>query len=164
MWSNVEATRRVGDHCAKDVAPGGELHDREKYRDNNSGANRRRNVTPEQKQQIAKLYAAGKKGLQIAKEIGISKSAVYKYLELDKTGTPTWNDDELQIMVDGYLEKEPPKEIAKKVGRSPGAVAVRMCRHRKEVRNNPKKRRALSAITMALRAVRKADIFRELSE
>ena len=60
------------------------------------------------------------------------------------------------------MDGKKPGEIASKVGHSPRAVAIRMCRHRKEVKRDPKKRRALRAITMALKAVRKADIFREL--
>lgn len=39
---------------------------------------------------------------------------------------------------------------------------IRMCRYRKQVRDDPKKRRALNAITLALKAIRKADIFREV--
>ena len=66
--------------------------------------------------------------------------------------------------MDGYLEKKPVKEIARKLGRSPTAVQVRMCRYRKRVREDPKKQLALRAITWALKAVRKADIFRELEQ
>lgn len=68
----------------------------------------------------------------------------------------------MQIMVDGYLEGKPAAEIAREIGRSPRAIRIRMCRHRSDTRRDPKKRRALRAITMALRAVRKADIFREV--
>ena len=157
-------TTNTGVKGTNDMASGGKFHDRQKRRYNHSRTNRRRDVTAEQKQLIVELYASGKTGKEIAKEMKLGRTTVYNHLALGKAGTPTWNDDELQILVDGYLEKKPAKEIAKKVGRSPGAVAVRMCRHRKEVRNNPKKRRALSAIAMAFRAVRKADIFREMEE
>lgn len=78
-------------------------------------------------------------------------------------GTPTWNDDEIQVMVDGYLEKKKTKEIALLLhGRSPRAVMIRMCRYRKEVRKDPKKQRVLGVMTKVLKIMRKADIFREL--
>lgn len=94
--------------------------------------------------------------------MGLGSTTVYKYLALSICTHPIWSDNEIQVMVDGYLEKIPVREIARKVGRSPRAVRIRMCRYRKEVRKDPKKRRALSAISLALKAVRKADIFREM--
>jgi hypothetical protein len=94
--------------------------------------------------------------------MNLGSTTVYKHLKLRKCTHPEWTDDEIQIMVDGYLEKTPVREIARKVGRSPRAVMVKMCRYRKQVRKDPKKRRALSAISLALKAVRKADIFREM--
>ena len=147
----------ISEQITNGVAASGKPHHRKVNRGN-------RPITPEQKQRIRELYAAGKTAKEIAREIGLGKTAVYNHLGLGKKGTPTWTDDEIQVLVDGYLEKKTAKEIAKKLGRSKGAVSVRMCRYRKEVRNNPKKRRALSAITMVLRAVRKADIFREIED
>lgn len=94
--------------------------------------------------------------------MGLGSTTVYNHLGLGRPGTPTWSDDQLQVMVDGYLDKRPVKEIAGQVGRSSRAVKIRMCRYRKAVRNDSKKRRALSAISLAFKAVRKADIFREL--
>lgn len=121
-----------------------------------------RNITTEQKQQIQELYNnGGLNGYEIAIRLGIGKSSVYRYLQLKRRITPRWTDDEIQVLVDGYMEKRPVKEIAKHLGRPPRAVTIRMCRYRKQVRKDPKKRRALGAITLALKAVRKADIFRE---
>jgi len=94
--------------------------------------------------------------------MGLGSTTVYNHLGLGRPGTPTWSDDQLQVMVDGYLDKRPVKEIAAQVNRSVNAVKIRMCRYRKAVRSDPKKRRALSAISLAFKAVRKADIFREL--
>jgi hypothetical protein len=93
---------------------------------------------------------------------GFCSTTVYNHLTLNRCRGLAWSDDEIQVLVDGYLDKRPVKEIALKIGRSRRAVVVRMCRYRKEVRSDPKKRRALSAITLAFKAVRKADIFREM--
>jgi hypothetical protein len=94
--------------------------------------------------------------------MGLGSTTVYNHLGLGRPGTPTWNDDQIQVLVDGYLERRSAKEIAARVGRSPRAVIIKMCRYRKAVRSDPKKRRALSAISLAFKAVRKAEIFREL--
>ena len=119
-------------------------------------------ITERQKQRIQDLYAVTKNGHKVAKMLGMGSTTVYNHLALGRPGTPAWSDDQLQVMVDGYLDKRPPKEIASQVGRSINAVKIRMCRYRKSVRSDPKKRRALSAISLAFKAVRKADIFREL--
>jgi hypothetical protein len=150
--------------CTPEVAKSGEFYNGQEHQRDNPGADRKRAITPEQKQRIRELYAAGKTGHEIARMMGLGSTTAYNHLGLGRQGTPAWTDDEIQVLVDGYLENKSPREIAEKVGRSPRAVIIRMCRHRKQVRKDPKKRRALSAITMAFRAVRKADIFRELVE
>ncbi|MEW5952617.1 MAG: hypothetical protein AB1815_02505 [Bacillota bacterium] len=101
-------------------------------------------------------------GHLVARHIGRSSTTVYNHLDRGGCRRPRWDDNQLQIMVDGYLEGKPAAEIAREIGRSPRAIRIRMCRHRSDTRRDPKKRRALRAITMALRAVRKADIFREV--
>lgn len=101
-------------------------------------------------------------GYQVAAKLHISKSAVYKRIHSGKK-MPHWTDEENQIMVDGYAERLPVREIAKKLpGRSPRAIMVAMCRYRKKVRADAKKRLAIKMIGKALKAVRKADIFREV--
>ena len=72
--------------------------------------------------------------------------------------------EEKQLISQLYAELGNGHEVARRIDRSPRAVAIQMCRHRKEVERDPKKRRALRAITMAFRAVRKADIFREVTD
>lgn len=119
-------------------------------------------ITSEQARQIREIYAETRNGYEVARRLGLGHTTAYNHLALKKCTHPTWTDEEIQVMVDGYLEKTPVREIARKVGRSPRAVRIKMCRYRKQVRKDPKKRRALSAITMALRAVRKADIYREM--
>lgn len=99
----------------------------------------------------------------MAEILGIGRTAVYNHLGLGRIKNPDWTDEEVQVLVDGYAEGLTAQEIAKKLpGRTPLAVRIRMHRHRKEIRKNPKKQRALRAITWALKAVRKADIFREM--
>lgn len=95
--------------------------------------------------------------------MGLGSTTIYNHLRLGRAPTPAWADDEIQVMVDGYLEKQPAKKIAARLKtRTAKAVTIRMCRYRKEVLADPKKRRAISAISLAFKAVRKADIFREL--
>jgi len=144
------------------MAQSREPHQRQKYRRDNPKGNR--SLTGDQKQQIHKLYAKIKNGNKVADILGLGRTTVYKHLGLGNSRNPDWTDDEIQVLVDGYLEKKPVKEIARKLGRSPTAVQVRMCRYRKRVREDPKKQLALRAITWALKAVRKADIFRELEQ
>lgn len=111
---------------------------------------------------IFQLRQEGLTGYQIATHIGRGKTTVYRYIS---TGVrrPRWTDDENQILVDGYMAKMPVKEIAKKLpSRSPQAIRIAWCRHKKKIRTDPKKQYALSMIVRALRAVRKADIMREM--
>lgn len=131
-------------------------------RDNQRADPKRKSVTPVQVQRIRDLYAVTKNGHEVARIMGLGSTTVYNHLGLGRAATPAWTDDQIQVMVDGYLDKRPPREIAAQVDRSPRAVRARMCRYRKAVRSDPKKRRALSAIALAFKAVRKADIFREL--
>lgn len=101
-------------------------------------------------------------GHQIAHKLGLGSTTVYRHLGLNRFTAPKWTEEEIQELVDGYFENRPVREIAAKLGRSPTAVRIKMCRYRKEVKGDKKKIRAMRAITMALRAVRKADIFREV--
>lgn len=123
-----------------------------------------KNLTDEQKEKIRELYQEINNGHEVARRLGLGSTTIYNHLGLQKQNTSTWTDDEIQIMVDGYLEKIPVREIARKARKSEVAVRIRMCRYRKEVKADPKKRRALSAITMAFKAVRKADIYREMEK
>ena len=160
----MATTGRAGDDRTKGMAKSGGVHPGQKPRGDNPGTNRRRDVTADERQLINQLYAELGNGHEVARRIGRGSTTVYNHLGLSKRRHPRWDDDQLQVLVDGYMEGKKPTEIASKVGRSPRAVAIRMCRHRKEVKRDPKKRRALTAITMAFRAVRKADIFRELTD
>ena len=119
-------------------------------------------LTVEQKNKIKELYVSISNGHKVARQLNLGSSTIYKHLSLQKCKHPKWTDEDIQVLVDGYLEKMPSVEIARKIGRSPRAVRIKMCRYRKQVKNDPKKHRALSAISMAFKAVRKADIFREL--
>lgn len=146
-----------------EVAEGRSAHPGKEHRGGSKETNRRRNVTPETKERIRELYEKTGNGHEVARLLGLGSTTVYNHLGLGRPGTPIWTDDEIQVMVDGYLGKRPVKAIAAKLKtRSPRAVMIRMCRYRKQVRDDPKKRRALNAITLALKAIRKADIFREV--
>lgn len=81
-------------------------------------SSRCRHVTPEQVQRIKDLYAITRNGHEVARIMGLGSTTVYNHLGLGRPGTPAWTDDQLQVMVDGYLDKRPPKEIASQVGRS----------------------------------------------
>lgn len=157
-------TARPGDESTTGLAQGGKLHDRQVHRRDCPGANRRRDITPETKQRIRELYAETGNGHEVARRLGIGRTTVYKYLGLQKCRHPTWTDDEIQVLVDGYLEKLPAQEIARKTGRTTRAVMVRMCRYRKQVRSDPKKRRVMGVMTYVLKVMRKADIFREVEQ
>lgn len=145
------------------MAQGGGVHPGQEPGGDSQGINRRRDVTTEEKQLISQLYAELGNGHEVARRIGRGSTTVYNHLGLGRR-RPRWDDDQLQALVDGYFEGKKPGEIARRIDRSPRAVAIQMCRHRKEVERDPKKRRALRAITMAFRAVRKADIFREVTD
>ena len=155
-------TARPSDKGAVSMAESGELHQREKHRGDSAGVNRRRHITEEQKQRIRELYEVTKNGHKVAQITGLGSTTVYNHLRLKKYKKPRWTDEEDQIVIDGYFEKKSLKEIAGILGKSEGAIAIHMHRHRKKIREDPKKKRALSAITLAFKAVRKADIFREV--
>lgn len=83
--------------------------------------------------------------------MGRSKSAVYKYLRCK--GIPNWTDDEISILTEGYLKRKPPTKIASRLKRrSPRAVMIKMCRHRKKVRDDPDIKKAAVLLDLAFAA------------
>lgn len=138
-----------------------EIHKRGKRRGNNQSANKRSDVSPDEEVLMKKLREEGKKPQEIADILNRAISCVYNHLNLG-VRRPRWTDDDNQILVDGYLAKLPPKIIAGKLNRSPTAIKIAWCRHKKQCRGDPKKQYTLSMIGLALKAVRKADIYREL--
>lgn len=111
---------------------------------------------------MQEMRNAGMTPEEIARELNRARSCVYRHLH-QGAKHPRWTDDENQVMVDGYLAKLPVKEIAQRLpGRSETAIRVAWWRHKKKVREDPKKQYTMSMITRALCAVRKADIYREL--
>lgn len=157
----MEPVARANQKSTNGMAESGKLHKREKHSRSNPGTSRRRNISAEEKEMMNQLRQQGLTAQEVAKKLGRSRSAVYRHLHQGGK-LSRWTDDEMQILVDGYAAGWKPAKIAKKTGRSPVAVRVRMWRHRQDIRNDPKKRRALNAITLAFKAVRKADIFREM--
>lgn len=155
----VSAYARAGQ-----VAAGRGIHQRQKGDRDRPRAHRRSAppARPEVKERIRQLYEQGLNGYQIAARLRRSPTNVYKHLQLGLK-KPRWTDEDNQVLVDGYAAGLSGKEIAARLGRSPRAVYVAMCRYRKAVRADERKRRALRAIGMALKAVRKADIFREVT-
>lgn len=125
-------------------------------------------LSPEEKRQILALYNSGLTGREVAARMGVSKTAVYKYLPRQGRPWKRWTEDDLQELVDGYAAGEPGDRIAARVGRSPRAVYIAMCRYRKAVRGDPKKARVMRWIRkgmslglkpgQAIAAVRRADI------
>lgn len=157
-------TSRPGDKSAVGMAESRELHQGKKHSGDSSRTNRRRHITAEQKQRIRDLYETTKNGHEVARMMGLGSTTVYRHLELKKCKKPLWTDEDDQIVVDGYAEKRSVKEIARAIGRSNRAVVLHMCRHRKKIREDPKKRRVMGVMTYVLRVMRKSDIFRELEE
>lgn len=154
----MASTTSAGDKTPIGMAQGTELHNGEKRRGDNSRLNR---ISAEQKSRILELYEVTGSGYRVAVEMGIAAATVYNHLGLKKYKAPTWTDDENQIVVDGYLAGLPVKQIAEKLpGRNENSVKIAMCRHRKSVKKDPKKRRVMGVMTYVLRAMRKADILR----
>lgn len=140
---------------------GGQCQGQE-HRGADTRPDRPRNITPAERELISQLRESGLNGYQIAAQIGRGKSVVYRYTHQGHH-RPRWTDDENQILVDGYAAKLPVQEIAQRLpGRSPEAIRTAWHRHKKKIQADPKKQYALSMIVRALRAVRKADIMREM--
>lgn len=91
-------------------------------------------------------------GYKIAEAIGRSKSVVYKYLNNGKA-VPRWTDREESILTEKYMLGNSPAKIAKRLKRrSPRAVKLKMCRHRKKVRSDSDMSRAAFLLEMAFAA------------
>ncbi|MEW8957851.1 MAG: helix-turn-helix domain-containing protein [Moorella sp. (in: firmicutes)] len=109
-------------------------------------------LSPEVKQKILSLHNSGLNGYEIATRLGIGKTTAYKHLP--KQGRPwhKWTEDELQQVVDGYARGWSPKKIAARIGCSPTAVRIAMCRYRKQIRADPQKRRVLHLLKVGMEA------------
>lgn len=90
-------------------------------------------------------------GDEIARRIGRSRSVVYKHLRV--RAEPNWTDHEISILTDYYQRGVPVKKIARRLKRrSPRAVMVKMCRHRKRVKGDPDINRAAFLLQTAFDA------------
>ena len=165
----------------ENLAGKGELCTQEKYRRNSPGTDRRRNVTDEEKRLMNQLREEGMAAPEIARHLQRSISCVYRHLHQGGKH-PRWTDEDNQILVDGYLEGLPTEKIATKLDRSPTAVRVAWWRHKKRCQEDVKKQYTMKMIvkafgviqdlpddslnvnvtTQVLKAVRKADIYREV--
>lgn len=158
----MASTTSPGNKAPAGVAQSGELHEGEKRRGDNQKLNR---ISAEQKERILELYESTQSGYKVAEELGVSVTTVYNHLNLSKYTAQPWDDDENQIVVDGYLAGLTPAQIAKKLPRrNINAVKIEMCRHKKRVKKDPKKRKVLGVMTHLLKAMRNADIMRLTEE
>ena len=90
-------------------------------------------------------------GYEIAQRIGRSKSVVYKHLRVN--AEPNWTDREISILTECYQRGVPVKKIARRLKRrSPRAVRIKMCRHRKRVKSDPDISRAAFLLQIAFDA------------
>jgi len=106
----------------------------------------------QEREQIKNLRdRCGLTGYDIARQVGRSKSAVYKCLRVK--AEPNWTDREVSILTEYYQKGIPVKKIARRLKRrSPRAVMVKMCRHRKKVKSDPDINRAAFLLEVALSA------------
>lgn len=108
-------------------------------------------LSPEERQKIQDLRASlSLTGYEIAMAVGRSKSVVYKYIRAKHISR--WTDKEMSILTEGYLRGKPIAKIARKVCRTPAAVSIKMCRHRKKVRSDPDVKRVIFLLDKALSA------------
>jgi len=91
-------------------------------------------------------------GNEIASRLGIGKTTVYKYLPNQGKILRRWTEGEQQKMIDWLARGWSKKKIAAKLGRSPTAVGIAMCRYRKQIRADPQKRRVLYLLKTGLEA------------
>jgi hypothetical protein len=125
-------------------------------------------ISQEEVKQFCELHEQGLNAKQIAKLTGWGKSAICRHLyhhdRFCKGIHRRWTDDDNQALVDCYAEKGDKRALAESMGRSVKSIHIAMCRYRKAVRADPKKRRTLGVMTWLLRKMKAADIYRELEE
>ncbi len=110
----------------------------------------------------------GKTGVEIASITGFGINTVWHYMR-GKRVEKNWSECEMQKLTEWRLEGISYAEIAKRLRRPANSVKIKMCRHKKEVLNDPQKRIVLYYLTKAfrlesnpllvLKALRKARIF-----
>lgn len=108
-------------------------------------------LSQEIKSEIKRLHSLGFNGKQIAKKLNISRSVAYKYLPSAHKPWKRWDEDQIQILIDYYALGKSPKIIAKKLGRNENQVKIKMCRYRRAVRADPKKRQVLKLLTFGFK-------------
>jgi hypothetical protein len=108
-------------------------------------------LSPEIIEQIRELRRSGLTGKEIANRLGVGKSVVYKYTPRMGKQWKKWDENQIQVMTDGYAKGLKPAKIAKKLGRNTNQVKIRMCRYRKEIRADPKKREVLRLLAFGFR-------------
>ena len=95
------------------------------------------------------MRSCGLTGREIARQIGRSKTVVYKKLNLNFS--PNWTEEEKQKVIDMRAKGKPYRKIAKHICRSEAAARIFMCRHRKAVISDPRKRQVLRFLMLAFK-------------
>lgn len=123
---------------------------------------------------MRQLYASGMSVDEIAAALKLGRTTVYKHLSLRLRQQPRWSEEELQWLIDARYLGMTYKEIAKILGRSPIALRIAMCRHRKWVRSDEKRKAVLGFVSWGVKnkvpvrklltAARRADILREVAD
>lgn len=110
----------------------------------------------------------GKSAKEISQITGIGINTVWKY-KADKRIEKNWTEPEIEKLVEWISEGISYAEIGRRLHRSANSIRIKICRQRKEIKNDPRKRAVLYYLgkafrlepnpTLALRALRKARIF-----
>ena len=109
-------------------------------------------LSERKKEKIKGLYSQLLNGHKVARTLGVSSSSVYNVLRLRKDRKPRWTDKDKTKLTQWYAEGVPVARIASRLGRSPRAVTIKMCRHRKKVRSDPDINRAAYLLETAISA------------
>ena len=131
-----------------------------------------RQLSEMEKTAIRKLYSEGLPITEICEKVQVSRGAVSKYCEGNRKGKyQNWDSEKASKICLLLSRGKRYMEIAKKWGCTTSAIRTVVCRHRKKVASDPRKKLIISVIVSAikkggmspaeaLRATRKADIMR----
>lgn len=128
--------------------------------------------TEAEQQKLASLLGQGLSLRECGRILGRDHHTIRRYVApgLFTPRPQPWTEKERDMLVRLHAVGRSLDYIARRLGRSKGAVERMLCRHKKQVRDNPAMRRVMQVLAFCfdpgrvLKAVRDSDILPELAE
>jgi predicted transcriptional regulator len=89
-------------------------------------------------------------GHEIAKKLGVGKTTVYRHIDAKGHKVKRWTEKELNYVINARAKGRSYEYIAKRLKRNANQVEIKLCRYRKAVLSDPRKREVLRLLAFGI--------------